>query len=148
MLPSVRPPRVRHNTFPLIPTASTFVPSVQLLDFESRCPLIRHASLICDFCSLGQWFAIDFLQNLPRDKPLVFRLEVPAAGPSEVFHLLVLRHAGRTSEKTPSRRMVPKATSKTSPKVRKPLGRESARSVQACSFIPFLFARSPKGEMV
>ena len=97
----MRPPRVRHSTFPLIPTASTFVPSVQLLDFESRCPLIRHASLICGFCSLGQWFAIDFLQNLPHDKPLVFRLEVPAAGPSEVFHLLVLRHAGRTSRKSP-----------------------------------------------
>ena len=72
------------------------MPSVQLLDFESLGPLIRHASLVYGFCSLGQWFAIDFLQNLPRDKPLVFRLEVPAAGPSEVFHLLVLRHAGRT----------------------------------------------------
>ena len=36
---------------------------------------------------------------MPHDKPLVFRLEVPAAGPSEVFHLLVLRHAGRTTKK-------------------------------------------------
>ena len=63
-----------------MPTAFTFVPSVQLLDFESLCPLIRHVSLIYGFCLLDQWFAIDFLQNLPHDRPLVFRLEVPAAG--------------------------------------------------------------------
>ena len=31
---------------------------------------------------------MDFHQNLPRDKPLVLRLEVPAVGPSEVFHHL------------------------------------------------------------
>ena len=81
------------------------MPSVQLLDFESLGPLIRHASLVYGFCSLGQWFAIDFLQNLPRDKPLVFRLEVPTAGPSEVFHLLVLRHAERTKKRPPGRTM-------------------------------------------
>ena len=43
------PPRVRRNTFPLIPVVFAFVPSVQLLDFESHCPLLRHASLIYGF---------------------------------------------------------------------------------------------------
>ena len=33
------------------------------------------------FCSSGQWFAMDFLQNVPCDKLPVLRLEVPAAGP-------------------------------------------------------------------
>ena len=37
-----------------MPTAFTFVPSVQLLDFESLCPLIRHVSLIYGFCLLDQ----------------------------------------------------------------------------------------------
>ena len=42
---------------------------------------------------------MDFLQNVPRAKPLVLRLEVPASGHSEVFHLLVLRYAGCTTKR-------------------------------------------------
>jgi len=50
-----------------MPTASTFMPSVQVSDFEDICLLIRHDRLICDFCSLGQRFACGFLQIPPRD---------------------------------------------------------------------------------
>ena len=53
--------------------------------------------------ALGQWFAINLLQNLPCDKPLVFRLEVPAAGPSEVLYFPVLCHARRFSWKNSGR---------------------------------------------
>src|SRR2546429_9022231 len=50
-----------------MPAASTYKLSVQVLDFESICPLIQLARLICDFCSSGQRFACSFLQIPPRD---------------------------------------------------------------------------------
>src|SRR2546429_3164104 len=50
-----------------MPAASTYKLSVQVLDFESICPLIQLARLICDFCSSSQRFACDFLQIPPRD---------------------------------------------------------------------------------
>ena len=56
--PPVRPPRVLTRSFPLIPAAFTEECSVQLLDFSLLCNLIHIFSLICDFCSSGQSFAV------------------------------------------------------------------------------------------
>ena len=53
-------------TFTLMPVTSTNTPSVQVLDFESVCPLIRRMRLICASCSSGQRFAFGFLQIPPR----------------------------------------------------------------------------------
>ena len=49
-----------------MPTAFTYNPSVQVLDFEEVGLLIQMACLICGFCSLGQCFAFGFLQIPPR----------------------------------------------------------------------------------
>ncbi len=62
----VRPPRVRHETFALIPAASTATPSVQVPDFEESCLLIQCHCLLCGSCSSGQCFAFGFLQIPPR----------------------------------------------------------------------------------
>jgi|GEM_PF-1199219 len=40
--------------------------SVQVLDFEDNCLLIRHGRLLYGFCSSGQRFASGFLQIPPR----------------------------------------------------------------------------------
>jgi len=50
-----------------MPAAYTCMPSVQVWDFEDNGLLIRHARLVCDFCSSGQRFACGFLQTPPRD---------------------------------------------------------------------------------
>ena len=55
-------------TFPLIPAASTFTASVQVLGFEDNGLLTHCERLLCDFCSSGQCFAFDFLQIPPRDE--------------------------------------------------------------------------------
>src|ERR1051325_9945814 len=49
-----------------MPTAFTYNPSVQVLDFEEVGLLIQMACLICGFCSLGHCFAFGFLQIPPR----------------------------------------------------------------------------------
>lgn len=54
-------------TCTLIPAASTSISSVQVLDFESICPLIRYGCLLCSSCSSGQCFACGFLQIPPHD---------------------------------------------------------------------------------
>jgi len=46
---------------------STSAASVQVVDFESSCPLIRCGCLVCAFCSSDQRFAYSFLQIPPRD---------------------------------------------------------------------------------
>gem|GEM_PF-6153360 len=49
-----------------MPAAYTTMPSVQLLDFEDICLLIRHGRLIYGSCSSSQRFACGFLQTPPR----------------------------------------------------------------------------------
>ena len=53
-------------TFPLIPAASTYRPSVQVLGFEEHGLLTRAVCLLCGFCSSAQRFAFGFLQTPPR----------------------------------------------------------------------------------
>ena len=53
-------------TFTLMPAVFTSMPSVQVLDFEVNCLLIRHVRLLYDFCSSGQRFACGFLQISPH----------------------------------------------------------------------------------
>ena len=80
---TVRPPRVRAPTFPLMPAAYTSALSVQVLDFESFGPLIQRGCLLCGFCSSGQRFVSGFLQIPPRDGHPCLQLTVPPAGPVE-----------------------------------------------------------------
>ena len=80
---TVRPPRVRTPTFPLMPAAYTSALSVQVLDFESFGPLIQRGCLLCGFCSSGQRFVSGFLQIPPRDGHPCLQLTVPPAGPVE-----------------------------------------------------------------
>jgi len=62
-----RPPRVMRVTFTLIPAASTFAVSVQVLGFEDNGLLTHCGRLLCGFCSSGQCFAFGFLQIPPHD---------------------------------------------------------------------------------
>ena len=80
---TVRPPRVRTPTFPLMPAAYTSALSVQVLDVESFGPLIQRGCLLCGFCSSGQRFVSGFLQIPPRDGHPCLQLTVPPAGPVE-----------------------------------------------------------------
>ena len=80
---TVRPPRVRTPTFPLMPAAYTSALSVQVLDFESFGPLIQRGCLLCGSCSSGQRFVSSFLQIPPRDGHPCLQLTVPPAGSVE-----------------------------------------------------------------
>lgn len=53
--------------------------------------------LICSFCSSDQDFAADFLQIPPRDGHPCLELAIPTIKLAEDLHLLVYKHAGRTT---------------------------------------------------
>src|SRR3989338_6044265 len=72
-----------------MPAAYTSIPSVQVLDFEVICLLIRHGSLLCSFCSSGQRFAFGSLKTFPHGKALSVQLTVPPVGSVEDLHLQV-----------------------------------------------------------
>src|SRR3990170_3172800 len=72
-----------------MPAAYTSMPSVQVLDFEVICLLIRHGSLLCGSCSSGQRFAFGSLKTSPHEKALSVQLTVPPVGSVEDLHLRV-----------------------------------------------------------
>ena len=109
-----RSPRVRHATFTLIPATYTSVLSVQESGFEDIGLLTQYDRLVCDFCSSGQCFACGFLQPAPRGANLAVRLVVPLAGPTEDFHLQVIRLVTTTNRTAPAKalRAIPGAPKK------------------------------------
>ena len=93
----LRSPRVRHDTFTLMPAAFTPARSRQVLGFGMSSYLTPCNRLICDFCSSGQRFAAGFLQIPPHDGHPCLWLTLPPDGRVRDLHPRVSRHAGRTS---------------------------------------------------
>ena len=92
----LRSPRVRHDTFTLMPAAFTPARSRQVLGFGMSSYLTPCNRLICDFCSSGQRFAAGFLQIPPHDGHPCLWLTLPPDGRVRDLHPRVSRHAGRT----------------------------------------------------